>query len=160
MRRRASSWLSGESSMLELLADLSQRSGGDIWDARARMLLNALSGHISEMPVARLVAVTAAEKLTKGDSSLHRHLQRGRAQLALRREAGWTLTFDLDQDVYIETAALKTRGLTFDTSLPETLTGKQTLPVTLTGPEIGLNIQLCTDRLCFATENVIFRVVP
>lgn len=151
---------SGESSMLELITDLSQRDGSDVWDARARMLLNALSGHLAEMPVARLVAVTAAEKLIKGDSGLHRHLQRGRAQVALRRSAGWILTFNLEQDVYIETATLKTRGMSFDTALPDTLTGKQALPVTLTEPEIGLNIQLCTDRLCFATEDVVFRVSP
>ena len=151
---------SGESSMLELITDLSQRDGSDVWDARARMLLNALSGHLAEMPVARLVAVTAAEKLIKGDSGLHRHLQRGRAQVALRRSAGWILTFNLEQDVYIETATLKTRGISFDTALPDTLTGKQALPVTLTEPEIGLNIQLCTDRLCFATEDVVFRVSP
>lgn len=151
---------SGESSMLELLTDLSKRGGGDVWGARAHLLLNALSGHLAEMPVARLVAVTTAEKLTKGDSGLQRHLQHGRARLALRRGAGWTLTITLNDGVYIETASLKTRGLKFDTPLPRELTGTHSLPVKLTGPEIGLNIQLCTDRLCFATENVVFRVFP
>lgn len=151
---------SGESSMLELLTDLAHHGSGDVWDARARVLVNALSGHLAEMPVARLVAVTAAEKLTKGDSGLHRHLQHGRARLALRRGTGWTLTIALGEDVYIETATLKTKGLKIGTKLPDILTGTQSFPVTLTSPAAGLNIQLCTDRLCFATEDVVFRVVP
>ena len=144
--------------MLELLAALARRGDGEIWDTRARQLLHALSGHLAAMPIARLIAVIAAEYLTGGESQLQRHLQQGQVRLALRRVPDWHLTVELAEGLHIDGTTLTATGLRFAHALPKQLTGTNRLPVTPDASEINLTVQVCTDQMCHAPENIRFRL--
>lgn len=150
---------SGESSLLELLTDLALRDGSEIWKLQAESLLSALSGHLADMPVVRMVALRAAEVLRGQESGFLRHLADGKLRLLLVRGimADWHLDLTLADGLHIEPETMQLDGIALTNPPPTLITGNTRLEIETIDPTARLTLQVCTDSMCYAPETLTFR---
>ncbi len=149
---------SGESSLLELLTDLALRNQSEVWKLRAEHLLTALSGHLADMPVARLVGVRAAEVLTRNDSGFLRYLTDGQVRISLvRKGTGWRLDLKLADGLHIDGQSVICDGIEPADPLPNVINGNSQLKIATLDQTAHLTLQVCTDSMCYAPETLTFR---
>lgn len=162
----------GESAALELFARLAARGHAE-FSAAARDLLAALSGPLAEAPLLRPDALVAARILAGGESgatrvladgALRARLDRGGQALVLDLAPGWHLAAggDLAAPQITGAAAVWPEGVLrhlgfADRPVPVHL-GQVVVPLTPTGPELALQVQVCSDAMCLAPQTARFRL--
>ncbi len=155
---------SGESSALECLAMLVHRAPDPARLARARELRDALSGHMSELPVVRLTGLLAARVLDDGESGYLRatdayvlQVRRTKTgwELDLETREGWHLGGPLlpegGQPIQVEGAEIKLPD-------PTKIHAGMRLPIHPVGGALTVTLQICSDTMCRAPEKEVFQV--
>ncbi|MEM9430799.1 MAG: thioredoxin domain-containing protein [Pseudomonadota bacterium] len=156
---------SGESSALELLARLDRRLPDPTRRARALAIRDVLSGRISQLPVVRLTALTAARTLDEGESGFRRATDAWSVQL-IRRPQGLHMRVETKSDWRLESPPDATHppiavdGAEFDESAIACPARSVDGPLNDPGPVVTLTLQVCRDGLCRAPERLLFRTAP
>ena len=180
----------GESSMLELLALLSQREQKLDFRGYADELLAALSGGLAARPTERLTALRAAALLQGGESGARRTLSTGvvraaarrkddRVEIALELRHGWHVNAHKPRQPMLVPTELtgpavgsvaypkeKEVALGFSDEPLAVLEGSATLVATLkeqakdSPVALSLVLQACSDKICLAPEQALFRLGP
>ncbi|MEM1422142.1 MAG: protein-disulfide reductase DsbD domain-containing protein, partial [Pseudomonadota bacterium] len=175
----------GESSALELFAALALRTQGLEQRSRAEVLLGAISGSLAARPVDRTTALRGALLLRHGDSRPFRWLSSGRVRVEMTRKGrdlkaeiriadGWHLNAhqQTDEDLIgvsltgeaveeAEYPAAVSRTLGFQDAPIQVLEGRQKITAQLAedGPAlVTLTVQACSDEICLAPEDAVFRL--
>ncbi|RED12318.1 thioredoxin domain-containing protein [Pontivivens insulae] len=154
----------GESAALEILALMNAARPDAIRDARANTLLQALSGRVAEMPVARLEALRAARILQAGQTGWHR--VEGPVTITLRPGVltltiaeGWHIAAEGAEDLY----PAHVEGVHADWPEPDIWEGRPayfgTVAVPLSGRgTMTLTYQPCSEEACLLPRKLEFRL--
>lgn len=155
---------SGESSALEFLANLDLRRPDLNRKSRATALREALSGSLSEMPVARLTALIAARLLQDGPAGYQRALAGGAVDIMLVRRENWHLVIDIAPGWHIagtittEEAPLRISGAKAQFTDAVQHQGRLDIPLSDVAQILTIELQPCTNEYCAMKETIKFRV--
>lgn len=154
---------SGESSALELFAQLDARMPGAGWKEKAADLQAAISGGVAGLPMVRLQALIGAEVLGKGEAGFARYLADGALHCDLQRaDEGWQLHLKTSAGWHIANGrdgpAPHLEGAEAAFPKDDLIAGKLVLDLVPHKKVISLRLQICNDSLCLEPLTVTYHL--